>query len=218
MRAEIRRRPADIVGVGGGEFLGGDVVGGGPGAEFAIVRLARAEAGGGAHGGVAGEREPFPDPDRALAFLCIDEIDLGGRLLSMNRAGLKMMGVQEEGAIGGLRDLSAVADEDKERIGRLRRLASEGQAMRCTVSVAMRRRSTVTRRGAFRWSWSGWPGGGLARGGGVVGGTAGGGARTLTERNYPAQFGSPIKVLAIEDQPVAARQLMAVLRSLGHKA
>ncbi len=158
MRAEIRRRPADIVGVGGGEFLGGDVVGGGPGAEFAIVRLARAEAGGGAHGGVAGEREPFPDPDRALAFLCIHEIDLGGRLLSMNRAGLKMMGVQEEGAIGGLRDLSAVADEDKERIGRLRRLASEGQAMRCTVSVAMRRRSTVTRRGAFRWSWSGWRG------------------------------------------------------------
>ena len=63
----------------------------------------------------------------------------------MNRADLKMMGVQEEGARGGLRDLSAVADEDKERIGPLLRLASEGQAMRCTASVAMRRRSTVTR-------------------------------------------------------------------------
>ena len=59
---------------------------------------------------------------------CIHEIDREGRLLLMNRAGLKMMGVQEERAICGMPYLSAVAADDRERIGRLQQLAFQGQA------------------------------------------------------------------------------------------
>lgn len=58
---------------------------------------------------------------------CIHEIDREGRLLLMNRAGLKLMGVQKESAICGKPYLSAVADEDQERIDRLLRLAFQGQ-------------------------------------------------------------------------------------------
>ncbi|MEN9574567.1 MAG: hypothetical protein RL514_2422 [Verrucomicrobiota bacterium] len=59
---------------------------------------------------------------------CIHEIDRAGRLTLMNRAGLRMLGVQEEGAICGLPLLSAVAEADRERIGRLLELAFQGQA------------------------------------------------------------------------------------------
>ena len=59
---------------------------------------------------------------------CIHEIDRQGRLISMNRAGLEMMCVQEERAICGTLYLDAVAERDRERISRLLDLALQGQA------------------------------------------------------------------------------------------
>ena len=58
---------------------------------------------------------------------CIHEIDLDGRLTSMNRAGLAMMCVQDDAEICGMHYLDTVADSDKERIGRLLELALQGQ-------------------------------------------------------------------------------------------
>ncbi len=66
----------------------------------------------------------------------IHEIDLGGRLLSMNRAGLKMMGVQAEHEICGLPYLSVVAVEDQERIGGLQQAARQGRRSECEFKVA----------------------------------------------------------------------------------
>ncbi len=58
---------------------------------------------------------------------CVHEIDQAGRLQLMNRAGLKIMGVEDERAICGLPYLSAVAAVDQERVGRLMQLAFQGQ-------------------------------------------------------------------------------------------
>lgn len=60
------------------------------------------------------------------APVCIHEIDLDGRLISMNPAGLRMMGVEEEEQIFGLRYLDVPVDEDKERIAALMDKAREG--------------------------------------------------------------------------------------------
>jgi PAS domain S-box-containing protein len=57
---------------------------------------------------------------------CIHEIDLAGQLTSMNQAGLKMMGVENENEILGIPYLSAVANEDKESIQELLAKAFEG--------------------------------------------------------------------------------------------
>ncbi|MEW6543016.1 MAG: PAS domain S-box protein [Nitrospirota bacterium] len=62
------------------------------------------------------------------APVCIHEIDLDGRLVSMNQAGLKMMGVKDEAEIRGHAYLDVVAPEDRERIGRLLSRAFAGQA------------------------------------------------------------------------------------------
>lgn len=53
------------------------------------------------------------------APICIHEIDLEGRLQSMNPAGLQMMGVEDEKLICGLNYLDVPIDEDKERIAKL---------------------------------------------------------------------------------------------------
>lgn len=58
---------------------------------------------------------------------CIHEIDKQGRIISMNQAGLNMMGVQTEAAICGKLYMDAVSENDKERINRLLNLALQGQ-------------------------------------------------------------------------------------------
>jgi PAS domain S-box-containing protein len=61
------------------------------------------------------------------APVCIHEIDLGGNLMSMNRAGLQMVGTENESQIRGLPYLNFVAQEDRERIGTLLTSAFEGK-------------------------------------------------------------------------------------------
>ncbi len=51
--------------------------------------------------------------------LCIHEINLAGRLISMNQAGLRMMGVNAESEIRGKYYLDAVCETDRARIGTL---------------------------------------------------------------------------------------------------
>jgi PAS domain S-box-containing protein len=53
------------------------------------------------------------------APVCIHEIDLQGRLTSMNPAGLRMMGVEDEAEIRGMPYLDAVGEDDRERIAGL---------------------------------------------------------------------------------------------------
>lgn len=62
------------------------------------------------------------------APMCIHEIDMDGRISSMNRAGLLMMGVEQEGAVQGFLYLDAVCDADRERIGKLLAKAYTGEA------------------------------------------------------------------------------------------
>ena len=62
------------------------------------------------------------------APVCIHEIDTDGRLLSMNRAGLSLLGVADEGAIVGLPYLDFVGPQDRERIGLLMAQALAGKA------------------------------------------------------------------------------------------
>ena len=61
------------------------------------------------------------------APVCIHEIDLQGRLASMNQAGLRMMGAAHEADVRGLTYLDLVAPEDCERIGRLLARATAGE-------------------------------------------------------------------------------------------
>ncbi|NOY30248.1 MAG: PAS domain S-box protein [Planctomycetes bacterium] len=49
----------------------------------------------------------------------IHQIDIEGRIMSMNRAGLEMLGVADESAVVGLPYLEAVCKEDQERVSRL---------------------------------------------------------------------------------------------------
>jgi len=59
--------------------------------------------------------------------LCIHEIDKNGRLTSMNRAGLRMMGAKDESAVRGLLYLDAVSAADRGRIGELLAKAYAGE-------------------------------------------------------------------------------------------
>lgn len=61
------------------------------------------------------------------ALSCIHQIDINGRLTSMNPAGLEMMGAAKESEIIGSAYLDIVADSDKNRIGRLIREALDGK-------------------------------------------------------------------------------------------
>ncbi|MBI5846605.1 MAG: DUF3365 domain-containing protein [Nitrospirae bacterium] len=59
--------------------------------------------------------------------VCIHEIDINGRIISMNSAGLSMMGFHAERDVQGLLYLDAVSPEDRERIGGLLQRAYEGE-------------------------------------------------------------------------------------------
>jgi len=59
--------------------------------------------------------------------ICIHEIDMDGRIASMNKSGLAMMGLQEESQVRGLVYLKAVCSADRERIGALLTRAYEGE-------------------------------------------------------------------------------------------
>jgi len=59
--------------------------------------------------------------------LCIHEIDLNGRIASMNKSGLLMMGVATEAQVQGLPYLDAVGSEDRERIRDLLVKAYDGE-------------------------------------------------------------------------------------------
>ena len=59
--------------------------------------------------------------------LCIHEIDKDGRLTSMNRAGLLMIGAKDESAVRGLLYLDAVSAADRGRIGELLAKAYAGE-------------------------------------------------------------------------------------------
>ncbi|MSR54716.1 MAG: PAS domain S-box protein [Gemmataceae bacterium] len=58
---------------------------------------------------------------------CIHELDAGGRFLSMNSAGLRMMQMKDPSGILGLLYLDAVATADRPRISKLLELAQAGQ-------------------------------------------------------------------------------------------
>lgn len=60
--------------------------------------------------------------------VCIHEIDMEGRITSMNRAGLCMLGVEDESAVRGYLYLDAVSAADRERIGKLLTKAYAGEA------------------------------------------------------------------------------------------
>jgi diguanylate cyclase (GGDEF)-like protein/PAS domain S-box-containing protein len=57
----------------------------------------------------------------------IHELDMSGRVTSMNRAGLLMRGVKEEGEVQGTFYLDAVSTADRERIGELLTKAFAGE-------------------------------------------------------------------------------------------
>jgi PAS domain S-box-containing protein len=62
------------------------------------------------------------------APMCIHEIGMDGRISSMNKAGLVMMGVEEECKVQGFLYLDAVCEADRERIGELLAKAYTGEA------------------------------------------------------------------------------------------
>ncbi|MFT7521468.1 MAG: PAS domain S-box-containing protein [Kiritimatiellia bacterium] len=59
---------------------------------------------------------------------CVHEIDLQGRITSMNSGGLKMFGLEDEAQIVGVDYLNAVCAHDRDRIGVLLAQALEGQS------------------------------------------------------------------------------------------
>ena len=67
---------------------------------------------------------------------CIHELDLQGRFTRMNRAGLKMMGVEDESAVCGMDYLRTVAKEDGKRIGGLLTRALQGEASEFEFAAA----------------------------------------------------------------------------------
>ena len=60
--------------------------------------------------------------------MCIHEISMDGRITSMNRSGLLMMGLRDECEIQGYRYLDAVGDADRARIGALMDKAYGGES------------------------------------------------------------------------------------------
>ncbi len=68
--------------------------------------------------------------------VCIHEIDLDGKLVSMNPSGLKMMGVESESEILGLNYLDIPISEDRERVSALMDNAKQGQGSIFEFSAA----------------------------------------------------------------------------------
>ncbi|TAN66507.1 MAG: PAS domain S-box protein [Methylobacter sp.] len=60
--------------------------------------------------------------------MCIHEIDMGGGIVSMNRAGLSMLGLKEESEVQGSLYLDSVSAADRERIGALLVQAYAGES------------------------------------------------------------------------------------------
>ncbi len=60
--------------------------------------------------------------------ICIHEIDIGGRIVSMNRTGLSMLGLKEECEIQGYSYLDSVSAADRKRIGELLAKAYAGES------------------------------------------------------------------------------------------
>ncbi len=61
------------------------------------------------------------------AIVCIHEIDLSGRIMSMNPAGLRMMGATDQSKICGFAYLDFVAPGDRARVADLLAQAQQGQ-------------------------------------------------------------------------------------------
>jgi len=61
------------------------------------------------------------------APMCIHEIDMNGKIISMNRSGLLMMGIEEECEVQGYLYLDAVCAADRERIADLQAKAYTGE-------------------------------------------------------------------------------------------
>lgn len=59
--------------------------------------------------------------------MCIHEIDLQGKIISMNKAGLEMMGLKSEDEVRGLPYLDVVSEADKKQIEELLHAAFNGQ-------------------------------------------------------------------------------------------
>ncbi len=68
--------------------------------------------------------------------LCIHELDMAGRLLSMNLAGLSMMGLDKESEISGKPYLDAVSAKEFDRIQMLMQQAFDGQAAHFEFTAA----------------------------------------------------------------------------------
>lgn len=71
--------------------------------------------------------------------MCIHEIDIDGRIISMNRAGLNMLGFKEENEAQGFLYLGAVSDADRERIGALLTKAYAGETSHFEYKAGGRR-------------------------------------------------------------------------------
>ncbi len=72
------------------------------------------------------------------APVCIKETDLDGRLLSMNPAGLRLLGAPTEAAICGSSCLQLVADGDRERFQNYLDACAKGHTSRFEFSVTTR--------------------------------------------------------------------------------
>ena len=75
--------------------------------------------------------------------ICIHEIDLEGRLQSMNPTGLDMMGATDASAIRDRPYLDAVSEGDREQVGRLLSAAIAGERCDFEFTEASRRRPRV---------------------------------------------------------------------------
>lgn len=87
----------------------------------------------------------FPNLDKLLVEhspYCIHRIDLEGRFMEVNPAGLRMMEVATEDAVRGVFCLDVVADEDRERVGELlERALKHGETSEFDFKLAMNRRA-----------------------------------------------------------------------------
>ncbi|VAX19394.1 diguanylate cyclase/phosphodiesterase (GGDEF & EAL domains) with PAS/PAC sensor(s), partial [hydrothermal vent metagenome] len=77
--------------------------------------------------------EPEHSEERYRALIdnspvCIHEIDMDGALISMNAAGLAMLGIKKESEIVGMAYLQAVCEKDRERIEKLLDRALKGRS------------------------------------------------------------------------------------------
>ena len=94
------------------------------------------------------EAEHLPEFDQYRVLfdhspVCIHEIDTDGRIVSMNPAGLRLIGVTDPNEIVGVRYLDFVSPQDRPRIGRLMAQALAGQAAEFEFRVAGAKRTRV---------------------------------------------------------------------------